>query len=74
MNDCNNLTQKAAKIKRLHRIHETLESMKATSANTESHAGFLRYLLRTNEVVKNAIQLINKHKNELALCSDFELY
>jgi uncharacterized protein (TIGR02646 family) len=71
---CKDLTQNAAKIRHLNKIHDALENMKATSADTESHAGFLRYILRTNPVVKEAIQLINAHKNELGLCSDFELY
>lgn len=71
---CKKLKQKTAKIKHLYKIHEALENLKATSADTESHAGFLRYILRTSQVVEKAIQLINAHKNDLQLYSDFKLY
>jgi len=68
-----NLTRKADKIKRLHKIHHSLEHLKAEAADTEPYAGFLRYLLRTNQMVKSAIHLINQHQNELGLSSQFEL-
>jgi uncharacterized protein (TIGR02646 family) len=68
------LTQQAAKRRYLHDIHDALENMKATSADTESHAGFSRYILRMSQVVVKTIQLINAHKNELQLHSNFELY
>jgi hypothetical protein len=67
------LKRKADKIKRLHKIHDALEHLKAESADTEAYAGFLKYLLITNQTIKSAINLINKHKTELGLSSKFEL-
>lgn len=74
VNEYDALKRKTDKIKRLNKIHNALENMKAESADTEPYAGFLRYILRTNKIVKSASDLVNAYKNELGLRSNFELY
>lgn len=69
----NKLTQSAAKVRHLAKIHSDLRYLKSLTADDQSYAGFLRYLLRKSPIVQTVIHVLNKDKEILGLVNDFVL-
>ncbi len=69
----NNLTQNAAQKKKAIKILEVLDNLKNAADYTKPHAGFLRYHIKNNQTIKDSIKILNKHKDEIGLTTDYQM-
>ncbi len=56
----------------ISKVYSFLCELKEESSSAALYSGFMRYLLRKNEVVKVAVSLVNQHKSEVGLTNDFD--
>lgn len=64
--------RESCRISDLSKILSTLCGLKKEASNDAKYSGFMRYLLRDYEVIRNAVALVNQHKSELGLIDDFD--
>lgn len=67
------LSQVSAKLKCLFRILDSVKNLITISRPGELYAGFVRSMLRKDEVIKKAINLINTNVSNLGLSSPLHL-
>lgn len=73
MEEYNDLVQNAGKLKRVWKIWESMDNLKNQIKPKEPHAGFLRYVVKHSEVIKDAVNVIMKHRNDLNIKA-YKLY
>lgn len=60
------------KIKDAYDIYIALDNLKQEAADDSQYAGYMRYLLRKFNEIRNAVTIINNHKEDLGLATDFD--
>lgn len=52
-------------------IYSSLVSLDKEACDEAEYAGYMRYLLRKNDVIKTAVAIVNNHKDDLGIPSGF---
>lgn len=72
ISDYKDYIQEVKKIGCVKKIYSFLSELKREASHDAQYAGFMRYLLRKNEVVQDAVDLINLRKSDIGLSADFD--
>ena len=70
--DYTDYVQEVKKKECLRKVYSFLDELKSEASQDSQYAGFIRYLLRKNEIVKDAVDLINLRKSDIGLSADFD--
>lgn len=66
------LIQNASKLKLAANLLESINNLKEQSRYTKPHAGFLRFLIKKNTIIQNAMTIINTNRIDLGLTNEFD--
>ena len=53
-------------------IYTSLNGLDKEASDEAEYAGYMRYLLRKHDIIKTAVAIVNKHKDELGIPSGFQ--
>lgn len=65
------IRQNAAKVKDAKVLLNTLVDIKKDTVQGANYAGFMRYLVRGSYLVREAVSVVNTHKEALGMAADF---
>ncbi|MBQ4387906.1 MAG: hypothetical protein II822_09930 [Prevotella sp.] len=72
LEEYNNHRSTSAKQKDALSIYLALITLKNEASDDAQYAGFMRYLLRKSPEVRDAVQIVNQHKDDIGLANDFD--
>ena len=72
INKYNGLTQRAQKRKVAVKILESFNTLKSEACSDKEYAGYMRYLLRKFDVIREATNILNLYRNDLVPNTGFE--
>lgn len=70
--DYRGYVQEVKKMECVKNIYSFLNDLKSEASYDSQYAGFMRYLLRKNETIREAVDLINQRKFDIGLSGDFD--
>ena len=68
----NGRKRESSKAKDAIALYNSMLELRAEASDNAQYAGFMRYLLRKSSEVREAVMIINQHKEDIGLSSDFD--